>query len=147
MWSFSQLPFFFQTCTNGIRDKVCYVWITLALFACCLVQMALDYQLYYIMTLYLNHAIQAPSKTSLWPVWDHQQLVLAVFSAGVHSTYRNSMLHPIRCFLLWSPHAPNHLFSALLTYCGLPGVVQHYIPVASPPQCPRQYSLSMPGPN
>ncbi|KAG1929949.1 hypothetical protein F2P79_022684 [Pimephales promelas] len=29
----------------------------------------------------------------------------------------------------------------------LPGVVQHYIPAASPPQCPKQCSLSMPGPN
>ncbi|KAL1260934.1 hypothetical protein QQF64_008761 [Cirrhinus molitorella] len=41
----------------------------------------------------------------------------------------------------------DHLFSAPLTYYGLLGVIQHYIPAASPPQCPKQYSLSMPGPN
>lgn len=54
------------------------------------------------------------------------------------------LLCVLMCFLL---HTQDHLFSAPLTYYGLPGVIQHYIPAASPPQCPKQCSLSMPGSN
>ncbi len=46
----------------------------------------------------------------------------------------NELLCVFMHFLL---HAQDHLFSAPIAYYGLPGVIQHYIPAASPPQVPR----------